>query len=347
MQKTMTIQEVAKLAGVSVATVSRVMNGSPLVKSKTREKVLSVIDKFEYEPNLLGRDLRRSETMKVLVLTPNLDRSIFADIVRGIEARGQEAGYYVLVCPTSNAMEREQELFRMVKNRLVDGVIVFSSSLSGEELSALGQRYNIVQCCEVKEASHTCNVSIDDEKAAYEATCYLINEGHRSIGLIGGLPELHSTQLRLSGYRRALEQYQLPYADERILFGEGHHEDGARLAQALLKLPEPPTAIFCLSDLLAVGCVNAVRQLGRSIPEELSVIGFDNTREATMALPALTTVHQPKYDLGYSAMDQLIHNMTNTEKRYENVMLAHELLERESTRGGLVKADHPTGSAQG
>lgn len=332
MQKSMTIQEVARLAGVSVATVSRVLNGSPLVKAKTREKVLAIVEKFDYQPNLLGRDLRRSETMKVLVLTSSLDHSFFGDIVTGMEARAQEDGYYVLICPTSNNVEREKELFQILKNRLADGVIVISSTLTEEELSALGQKYSIVQCCEIKEASHTCSVSIDDEQAAYDAVRHFIEAGYRKIALIGGPTAIKSTSLREQGYRRALQQYDIPYREEWLKYSNGNHEDGARLAGVLLGLSDPPSAILCMSDSIAIGCVNAIQRNGFTIPDDVAVIGFDNTREATMASPALTTVHQPKYDLGYVAMNLLIHNMTSADKRYEKVTLAHELIERESTR---------------
>lgn len=331
MQKSMTIQEVAQLAGVSVATVSRVLNNSPLVKEKTREKVLSVIQKFDYQPNLLGRDLRRSETMKVLVVTPSLDIPIFADIVKGIEDRAKEDGYYVLVCPTSNHLDRERELFQMLKTRLADGVITFSSKLSKEELSELGQRNNIVQCCEFTYASHTCCVSINDEQAAFDAVRHLITLGHSRIALLGGSESVHSTRLRHDGYKRALEQHHIPYREELIKYGDYDHQAGAKLADELLQLNDPPSAIFCMSDSTAIGCVNAIRNKGHTIPHNIAVMGFDNTREATMSSPTLTTIHQPKYNLGYTAMDLLIHNMTQPDKKYENVTLAHQLIEREST----------------
>ncbi|SMF86814.1 transcriptional regulator, LacI family [Paenibacillus uliginis N3/975] len=331
MQKSMTIQEVAQLAGVSVATVSRVLNESPLVKEATRQKVLSVIHKFDYQPNLLGRDLRRSETMKVLVLTPSLDRPIFAEIVKGIEDRAKEDGYYVLVCPTSNHLEREKELLQMLKNRLVDGVITFSTTLSEEELSALGQKHSIVQCCEFENASYTCCVSINDEQAAFDAVSHFIELGHQRISMIGASTLLYSERLREQGYRRALTQHHIPCREEWIKHGGFFHHDGEALTNELLQLPVLPTAIFCMNDSLAIGCVNAIKKKGWSVPGDIAVIGFDNTHEATMSTPALTTVHQPKYDLGYTAMNLLIHNMVHTEKKYENVMLQHQLIKREST----------------
>lgn len=331
MQKSMTIQEVAQLAGVSVATVSRVLNESPLVKEATRQKVLSVIHKFDYQPNLLGRDLRRSETMRVLVLTPSLDRPIFAEIVKGIEDRAKEDGYYVLVCPTSNHMEREKDLLQMLKNRLADGVITFSTTLSKEELSALGQKHSIVQCCEFENASYTSCVSIDDEQAAFDAVSHLINLGHQHIAMIGASVQVYSTRLREQGYRRALTQHHIPCREEWIKYGDFFHYDGEALANELLQLPTPPTAIFCMNDSIGIGCVNAIKKKGLSVPSDIAVIGFDNTYEATMSTPALTTVHQPKYDLGYTAMNLLIHNMVHSEKKYDNVMLKHELVEREST----------------
>ncbi|MGG4395696.1 LacI family DNA-binding transcriptional regulator [Paenibacillus thiaminolyticus] len=330
-QKSMTIQEVARLAGVSVATVSRVLNNSPLVKENTREKVLDVIRKFDYQPNLLGRDLRRLETMRVLVLTPTLERSIFADIVQGIEDRGKEDGYYVLVCPTSNYAERERELFQMLQTRLADGVIVISTTLSKEELSALGQKHSIVQCLEFTDASYTCSVSIDDEQAAFDAVSHLVELGHRRIAMIGGSTINLSTRLREQGYRRALEQFGIPFREEWVKYGDYEHVDGEALANELMKLPEPPKAIFCMSDSMGVGCINAVRKAGRRVPEDIAVVGFDNTREATMSLPELTTIHQPKYDLGRTAMKMLIHNMTGSNKTYENVILPYTLIARASS----------------
>lgn len=330
-RKSMTIQEVAQLAGVSVATVSRVLNESSMVKEETRDKVLSVIHKFNYQPNLLGRDLRRSETMKVLVLTPALEQSIFADIVKGIEDRGKEDGYYVLVCPTSNHANRERELFQMLQHRLADGVIVIRSTLSKEELSGLGQKHSIVQCLEITDASYTCGVSIDDEQAAFDAVSRLIELGHRRIALIGGPTLNNSTRLREQGYRRALNQSDIPFRQEWVKYGDYDHHDGEVLTNELLELQHVPSSIFCMSDSMAIGCVNAISKAGYKVPEDVAVIGFDNTREATMSLPALTTIHQPKYDLGYTAMNLLIHNMTSTEKKYEHVTLTHQLIERAST----------------
>jgi LacI family repressor for deo operon, udp, cdd, tsx, nupC, and nupG len=329
--KTMTIQEVARLAGVSVATVSRVLNNSPLVKDNTRAKVMDVIQKFDYQPNLLGRDLRRSETMKVLVLTPTLERPIVADIVQGMEDRGKEDGYYVLVCPTSNNADRERELLRMLQNRLADGVIVIYSTLSKEELSALGQKHSIVQCLEFVDASYTCSVSIDDEQAAFDAVSHLVEQGHRRIALIAGSPLVHSTRLREQGYRRALEYYAIPFREEWVKYGDYGHEHAESLMNELMKLPEPPTGIFCMSDNMGIGCINAIHKAGLRVPEDMAVVGFDNTREATMALPELTTVHQPKYELGQTAMQLLIHNMTSSDKSYENAILRHELIVRAST----------------
>jgi LacI family transcriptional regulator, repressor for deo operon, udp, cdd, tsx, nupC, and nupG len=331
MEKPMNIQEVARLANVSVATVSRVLNNSPRVKEDTRKKVLSVIRKFDYQPNLLGRDLRRSETMKVLVLTPGLEKPIFADIVKGIEECAKEAGYYVLVCPTSNNWDREKELVQMVKNRLADGIITFGSKLSKEELSELGQKYNIVQCCEFNNASYNCCVSIDDEKAAFDATSHLIEMGHKRIALIGGSTLKYSTRLREHGYRKALEQYNIPYEEELIKYGEADYESGVKLTNELIQMKDLPSAIFCMNDSIAIGCVNTIKADGYSVPNDFAVVGFDNTREAIISSPALTTVHQPKYEMGYTAMQLLIHNMTNSNKKYEDVKLDHKLIVRAST----------------
>ncbi|MGO4731104.1 LacI family DNA-binding transcriptional regulator [Paenibacillus sp. 2KB_22] len=333
MKKDMNIQEVARLAGVSVATVSRVLNNSPKVKELTRMKVLDVIQKFDYQPNLLGRDLRRSETKKILVLTSALEKPILADVVKGIEICAKEHGYYVLVCPTSYNWNKEQELIQMLKNRLADGAITFSTALSELELSEISQKYNIVQCCEYKKAPFTCSVSINDDKAAFDAVNYLIELGHRRIALIGDNDPLSrsSTLRREEGYKRALESNEISFRSDLVKYG-CDYMDGIKLTYELLKVQEPPTAIFCLSDILGVGCINAIKQYGYSVPDDIAVVGFDNTKEALMSVPQLTTIHQPKHEIGYSAMELLIHNMTNKHKKYFNVMHKHEIIVRESTR---------------
>ncbi|WP_226002667.1 LacI family DNA-binding transcriptional regulator [Paenibacillus sp. BJ-4] len=335
MRKDMNIQEVARLAGVSVATVSRVLNDSPKVKEVTRMKVLDVIQKFDYQPNLLGRDLRRSETKKVLVITSALEKPILADVVKGIEICAKEHGYYVLVCPTSYNWNKEQELIQMLKNRLADGAITFSTALSEVELSEISKKYNIVQCCEYKKAPYTCSVSIDDEKAAFDAVNHLIELGHQHIALIGDNDTLSesSTLRREEGYKRALKSSGIPFRPDLMKYGSGEYMDGMRLTDELLLIKDPPTAIFCLNDILGVGCINAIKQHGYSIPDEIAVIGFDNTREALMSVPPLTTIHQPKYEIGYSAMELLIHNMTNSHKKYDNLMHQHEVIARGSTIG--------------
>lgn len=333
MKKSMNIQEIARLAGVSVATVSRVLNESPKVKDATRNNVLSVIRKFDYQPNLLGRDLRRSETMKVLILISSLEKPIVGAVVKGIEACAKEYGYQVLICPTSFEWDREQELFQMLKNRLVDGVITFGTTLSKEEISEISQKYNVVQCCEFKDTPYTCSVSIDDEKASFDAVNYLVQLGHKRIALIGDSSFLSSssTSHREKGYRKALQKNKLNVDNDLIMYGGDNYEDGVKLTNVLVSKKNPPTAIFCLSDSIGIGCVNAIKENGYSIPEDIAVVGFDDTREAIMAMPALTTIHQPKYEIGYSSMKLLIHNMKNKQKKYEKVILNHNIIRREST----------------
>ncbi|MBO1514115.1 LacI family DNA-binding transcriptional regulator [Metabacillus bambusae] len=328
--KNLTIQDVAKRANVSVATVSRVINNSSLVREATRSKVLEVIETLGYSPNFLGRDLRRDQTMRILLLTPSLIWPIMLDLFRGIDDAAQRHGYSVIAAPTTNSKKKEQELIAMLKNRFVDGLIVIGSTLSPQELDDLGKQYSLVQCSEWKETKYTSIVSIDDKKAGYDAISYLIKSGHKRIAMIGS-KNSGSALLRLQGYQEAIAKAGLKFDESLVKFGDFTYEDGLCLTKDLLKLEDKPTAIFCINDVVAVGCVNALKKNGIRVPDEVAVVGFDDTKEALMSIPEITTIAQPKYELGYRTFELLINQMNQEGSNYQNITLEHNLILRGST----------------
>lgn len=328
-KETVTIQDVAKAAGVSVATISRVLNQSPLVKEKTRVKVEETIKKMNYEPNYLGRELRRAETMRILMLTPSLKFPMLSRIYQGIEDTARQHGYNVIICSTSNARSKEEELLQLLKTRIVDGVIMCSTTLSAAELNELGNSYSIVQCSEWKQASNTCLVGIDNEKAAFELVHYLIGAGHKRIAMISSHNQ-NSSKLREKGYKRALEAAGLPFDTSLLKRGDYTYENAEELTLELLQQDNQPTAIFCINDIVAIGCINAAKKLGKRVPEDIAVTGFDDTKESIMAVPQITTIRQPQYELGSVSMEMLIRRINGEAKRGENVMLDHELIKRHS-----------------
>jgi LacI family repressor for deo operon, udp, cdd, tsx, nupC, and nupG len=330
MKETMTIQDVARNAGVSVATVSRVLNNSPLVKEQTRAKIMKVIKEMEYEPNFLGRELRRAETRRIMVLTPSLVFPIMAGVYKGMQEAAQQHGYNVLVCSTAGRRDKEEELLQMLKTRIVDGVILLTTTLHADELNQLAKVYRVVQCSEFKQDAEAYCVTIDNEQAAYDAAAHLIAQGHRRIAMLRGRHE-SSAMLREQGYRRALEHAGLAVDAELIHQCNYDYESGYASGKQLMATVQPPTAIFCANDVVAIGCVNALKELGLSIPQQVAVVGFDDTMESTMSTPTITTVRQPKYELGRAAMEALIESLDSGVPATGLIQLEYELVIRDST----------------
>ncbi len=328
-----TIQDVAKMAGVSVATVSRVLNNSSHVSEKTRENVMKAMKVLDYRPNLLGRNLRRDETRMILVLLPSISNPFYSRVVKGVETVARENGYYIMLCNTDSKRERELVYIQMLQNRLADGVIFMAPELSSKELSDIGKSYPVVQCCEYKEGALVSQVSIDNFNAAYMAVLQLAKLGHKRIGLITCKNLFVSTIQREAGYKKAIEDAGLIFDDNLIKYGNYSFKSGVRAAKHLLLTPgERPTAVFAISDIMAIGAIMGLKEKGINVPDDISVIGFDNINYAAMYNPALTTISQPQYELGCEAMRLLLMQIRGEIKHPANVVLEHELIIRESTR---------------
>lgn len=326
-----TIQDVAREAGVSVATVSRVLNNSPSVTEKTRETVLAVIKKLNYQPNLLGRNLRRTETRLILVLLPNIANPFYSRIVKGIEDVGHKNGYNVMLCNTDSKIERERVYIELLKNRLADGVIFMAPVLEREELSEIGGSFPVVQCCEYKEGADVSHVSIDNRTAAYKAVKHLLSAGHKRIGVISVRNNFVSTFQREGGYKKALEDAGIEYKEDYIKYGDYSFNSGIRAANQFISMEARPTAIFAFSDIMAIGALRAIRENNLKVPEDIAVAGFDNINFSSMCNPMLTTVSQPKYDMGCIAMELLLQQIRGELKEPVDVSLENELVIREST----------------
>lgn len=326
-----TIQDVAKAAGVSVATVSRVLNDSPSVSGKTREAVLEVIRRLGYQPNLLGRNLRRTQTRLVLVLLPTIANQFYSRVVKGIEDIAHKNGYNIMLCNTDSDKNREKVYLDLLKNRLADGVIFMASELSAEELAGIGSNFPVVQCNEYKEHAGLSHVSIDNTSAAMREVTHLIGLGHKRIGMISCRNKLLSTVKREEGYRRALAEAGMTFDGELVSYGDYGFSSGQRAMRVLLKTKEPPTAVFAISDNMAIGAMRAAREAGLEIPADIAVAGFDNIGFAVMCDPMLTTISQPKYELGCTAMEVLLGQMRGERREPEEVLLDYELIIRGST----------------
>jgi LacI family repressor for deo operon, udp, cdd, tsx, nupC, and nupG len=328
-----TVQDVAKTAGVSVGTVSRVLNGSPAVSESSKAKVAAAIRQLNYRPLASARDLRRDRTMRILALAKNLYSPVISEVFRGAGDAAALSGYVTLIAPTAGDREREQQLVDMLRNGSVDGLIMFSPTMPDEDVEEMAEQLSVVQVCEIADAEAAFGVSIDDRQAAFDITRHLIRTGGQRMAMIG-TRVARSGRLREEGFRRAVAEAGL--SPDHMLFTDGDFDfhAGRRLARELLGLHPLPDAVFCGSDTVAAGCVREITDAGLRVPGDIAVAGFDDSIQAEMCVPELTTIRQPAYAMGQLAFEALLARMTEPEGyRRGRTFLPHELVVRDSTNG--------------
>lgn len=327
-----TVQDVARTAGVSVGTVSRVLNGSPAVSESSKEKVTAAIGQLKYRPLASARDLRRDRTMRILALAKNLNSPVISEVFRGVGDAAALSGYVSLIAPTSGDPEREQQLVDMLRNGSVDGLIMFSPTMSDDDVEEMAEQLSVVQVCEIANSEAAFGVSIDDRKAAFDITRHLIETGGRRLAMIGNRAA-RSGRLREEGFRQAAAEAGL--SPDQVLFVEGDFDfhSGRRLTRKLLTIDPLPDAVFCGSDTVAAGCVREITDAGLRVPGDIAVAGFDDSVQAEMCVPELTTIRQPAYDMGRLAFEELLARMTVPGvHRRGRTFLPHELVVRDSTK---------------
>lgn len=330
-QKRLTIREVADLAGVSAATVSRVINGRPDVSEPVRESVMRVVRENGYSRSRSGGVSGGSGLVGVTL--PLLHHSYFSEILAGVSEAFYEEGIPMVLCPTMHEHDREASLLERLRQGTTDGAILILPEESHEELSALreqGYPFVIVDPHTAPD-EHVPTVSAAHTSGAREATAHLVSLGHRRIAVITGPSGWLATEERLRGYRSALADVGVvprPGLQVESDFSTG---GGREAAKRLLSQAEPPSAIFAFNDMLAIGALQAARELGLRVPEDVSVVGFDDTFEASIVLPALTTVRQPLAEMGRMAVAQLVRLLQNRRIEALHVELATQLIVRDST----------------
>ncbi len=323
-----TISEIAKLANVSVATVSRVINKTGTVAPKTKKNIENIINKYGYEPNLLGKHLRKKETRLILVVLTTIINSFYAKVVDAMDKKAKESGYNIVLCTTNDDKETEQSYLNLIRNGLCDGCIILNTTLSKEEMHEMLEKYNIVQCNEYIDDSYP-YIAIDNEKAAYDAVSYLIKTGRKRIAYCGVINHFISSKERYSGYEKALEDNGIS-VDKSIVFdGNYGFRSACELTKKLIKSGAEFDALFAISDRMAAGAMSAIREYGKKIPEDIAVMGFDNVHLSYMVTPALSTVSQPQTEMGEAAFCALMDKME--KNTYEKKILNHKLLIRKST----------------
>jgi LacI family repressor for deo operon, udp, cdd, tsx, nupC, and nupG len=328
------IYEVARRAGVSTATVSRVLSQPGLVSPETRRRVLQAVDRLAYTPNAAANNLRTLRTGKLLVTVPDISNPFFALILQGIEDAAQRDGYAVLVGDTQHDPQREERYALMLRRKEADGLIFLGHRLpraAATFAAAVAPRCApVVNGCEFNPRLCVPSVHIDNAAAASEAMDHLYRLGHRRIGIVTGPLVSPLSRDRLAG---AMARARTRHADRdtMVMHGDFSIESGALAAECLLGRRERPTAIFCFNDEMAMGVIQTARRRGLRIPDDLSVVGFDDIRFARCVDPPLTTVAQPMRAIGEGTVRLLLHILSGTLRPPKSVTLPHTLTVRSTT----------------
>ncbi|WP_336756719.1 LacI family DNA-binding transcriptional regulator [Pantoea sp. USHLN298] len=326
----MSIEKVAQLAGVSKATVSRVLNAHPGVKPDTREKVLSAIAACDYQPNLLARQLRTAQSHMLLVLISDITNPFCSRVVQGIEAEAELHGYHILLCHSASQLQREAAYLTLLTGKVVDGVITMDAASGLQDLQNIIAGAPWVQCSEFDPAIPASSVTIDHLAAARDTVHYLAGKGRKRIGLVNGDMRYLYSHHREQGYRQAISALGLEWSGVAYA-SDISTEAGSQALQQLLALPQPPDAVFAVSDVLAVGVIHAALEAGLRVPEDLAVVGFDGIPFTRSLNPPLTTIEQPMYQLGARSVQLLLQKIRQPHAPVIREVLPWRRVERASS----------------
>jgi LacI family repressor for deo operon, udp, cdd, tsx, nupC, and nupG len=327
------IREVAQAAKVSVATVSRTLQMPDVVAPLTRSRVQSAIDRLRYTPNAQARMLRTARTHVIVALVPEISNPIFAEVIRGIEQVAHQNSYSVLLGDTQHSRIREKAYADLIATKQADGLITLLPHIPRVAVSG---PLRIVNACEyVKDKSIT-SVYVDNAAAAKEAVEYLMTLGHRDIAFVTGPMDSPISVDRDQGYEQALQLGGLKRDRKLTVVGDFSVESGIRAVETLLAQDARFTAIFCSNDEMAIGALQAIKSKGLRVPEDISIIGFDDIRFARYMDPPLTTVAQPKDELGREAMSMLIEILRNNDvPARKRILPTHLVVRGSSGRCGI------------
>lgn len=330
---TITIYDVAREANVSMATVSRVVNGNPNVKPATRKKVLETIERLGYRPNAVARGLASKKTTTVGVIIPDISSIFFSELARGIDDIANMYKYNIILSNSDQNIDKEIKLINSMLEKQVDGIVYMGGKITEEHINQFKTSpVPIVLAATVDASEKTPSVNIDYEQAAFEAVQMLLDNGNDKVAFVTGLEETTANALKFEGYKRALKDAEKDVQDDYLIRGDLSYQSGIKAVEVLLELNDRPSAIFVASDEIALGVIHGIQDRGLSVPNDIEVVGFDNTRLAQMVRPTLSTVVQPMYDIGAVAMRLLTKYMNKEEVSDNTVVLPHQIIERNSTK---------------
>lgn len=329
-----TIYDVARESGFSMATVSRVVNGNTNVKPTTRKKILETIERLGYRPNAVARGLASKKTTTVGVVIPDISNTFFAEVARGIDDIAGMYNYNIILSNSDKKLEKELTLINTLLEKQVDGLLFMGGEVTESHLNIFNSSSVPIVLAATKDPNNSFpSVDIDHFQAAKDAVESFVKAGHKKIAMISGpLTDPLTGYARFEGYKEALIEANLPFDDQYVRIGDYHYESGMEAMKYFLTLEEKPTAVFAISDEMAVGAIHVIQDQGLNVPNDIEVMGFDNTPISSMVRPLLSTIAQPQYDIGAVAMRFLTKHINKEPISDQIVILQHQILNRKSTK---------------
>jgi LacI family transcriptional regulator len=325
-----TMRDVAEAAGVSIKTVSRVVNEQGEISEETRQRVLLAIEKLGYRPSKVARALVTNRTETIGLIVGDIANPYFSEVSRGVLDLAQEKGFDVFLCNSDGDLETEKRALFSLIDHNVDGAIIYPhwknrdwfKDVSSPKCPVVLINYDL-------ESAPGYGVVLSEIiKGAQTAVRYLIDKGHRHIGMLAGMDTgIHQ---RVQGYRKELKNHGLPFREDYILWGPAVLEHGIESSKALLTQHPEITALFCYNDLIAMGAIQGCKEMGLRVPEDCAIVGFDNIRFGALVCPSLTTIHCNKYEIGRQAASLLIEMLKSPDKSFPSIRIDSELIVRES-----------------
>lgn len=327
------IKDVAKEAGVSIATVSRVINKVDVVNEETKKKVQEAIDKLGYSPNIVAQSLKTQRSKSIGILVPDISSQVYPEIVRGAEDVAQMYDYSIILCNSDFDMEKEKKYIKVMKEKMVDGMLYMSSSLDPEILQYirdLNMKTILVETIEQEKILPS--VTIDNRSAAHDAVKLLLDKGHKKVAYIGIKKDRRNAWAkRFDGYEDALKEAGIQLNEDLTYYGDLKAQTGYKGINSILDKTEVE-AVFCGSDEIAMGVINALRDKDIKVPEDVSVMGFNDIYEASIFYPKISTVAQPLYDMGSVSMRILVKMLRNEPSDQDHYVLPYQIIERDSVK---------------
>ena len=327
-----TMKQVAERAGVSISTVSHVINNTRVVSDEVRRRVLGIVDELRYVPSAVARSLKNDKTNTIGVLVPNSSNPYFAELIRWIEDAAFELGYNIILCNAHGGGHKQTAYLRLLMEKRIDGLVLVASGADDErDLLLRREGVPIIQLERALPGLDADLVLAGQEEGAWQATRHLIELGHRAIACVSGPADLPRSRERVGGFMRAMGEAGLAVPEGAIVHAEFTSAGGHAAFGSLLALPQCPSAVFVTSDLMAIGVLCAASGAGVRVPDALSVVGYDDIGGACYAAPPLTTIAPPKREMARLAIHQLIERIRGGHAPLRSVALASSLVVRAST----------------